>query len=165
MDDKRTTTTHPGIVANGVGYDPTEVNAPGVTVFTLVLIGVLLAVFFGVTLYFEKFNTELSHERVDAAPNTDIDLIRAREAKDLGTYQMLDKSKGVVRIPVDQAMKALLAEVPAGKAFYSAKDQIIKVEAPTAAATPVGGAAPASPTAAAPTSAAPATPALVPVKK
>ena len=139
MDDKRTTTTHPGIVANGVGYDPTEVNAPGVTVFTLVLIGVLLAVFFGVTLYFEKFNTELSHERVDASPNTDIELIRAREAKDLGTYQMLDKSKGVVRIPVDQAMKALLAEVPAGKSFYSAKDQIIKVEAPTAAVTPAGG--------------------------
>ena len=161
MDDKRTTTTHPGIVANGVGYDPTEVNAPGVTVFTLVLIGVLLAVFFGVTLYFEKFNTELSHERVDAAPNTDIDLIRAREAKDLGTYQMLDKSKGVVRIPVDQAMKALLAEVPAGKAFYSAKDQMIKVEAPAAPATPVGGAA-ASPTAASPTT---ATPAVVPVKK
>ena len=156
MDDKRTTTTHPGIIANGVGYDPTEVNAPGVTVFTLVMVGVLLAVFFGVTLYFEKFHTELFRERVDAAPNTDIDGIRAREAKDLGTYQMIDKSKGVVRIPVDQAMKALLAEVPAGKAFYSAKDQTIKVEAPAGSVAPAAGA---------PTAATPATPAPVLVKK
>lgn len=135
MEDKRTTATHPGIVANGVGYDPSEINAPGVTVFTMMLIGVLLAVFFGVTLYFEKFNTELVHERVDAAPNTDIDSIRAREARDLNTYQVTDKSKGVVRIPVDQAMKALLSEVPAGKA-YSTKDQIIKVDAPAPGAVP-----------------------------
>ena len=152
MENKGTTATSPGIVANGVGYDPSEINAPGVTVFTLVMVGVLLAVFFGVTLYFEKFHTELSRERVDAAPNTDIDGIRAREAKDLGTYQMLDKSKGVVRIPVEQAMKALLAEVPTGKAFYSNKDQLIKVEAaaPGAAAPAAGAAAPATPPAAAP---------------
>ena len=50
MDDHHTTTTRPGIVANGVGYDPTEINAPGVTVFTLAMVGLLLAVFFGVTL-------------------------------------------------------------------------------------------------------------------
>ena len=41
---------------------------------------------------------------------------------------MLDKAKGVVGIPIDQAMKDLLAEVPAGKG-YSTKDQTIKVEA------------------------------------
>ena len=120
------------------------------TLFTLVLVGVLLAVFFGVTLYFEKFYTELSRERVDAAPNTDIDSIRAREAKDLGSYQMIDKPKGVVRIPVEQAMKALLAEVPAGQA-YSTKDQIVKVDA-----TP--DATPGAPAVAAPGAAAPATP-------
>ena len=137
MEDKRTTATHPGIVANGVGYDPSEINAPGVTVFTMVLIGVLLAVFFGVTLYFEKFYTELTRERVDAAPTTDMDTIRAREAKDLNTYQLVDKSKGIVRIPIDQAMKSLLAEVPAGKA-YSTKDQVVKVE-PAAGAAPAAG--------------------------
>ncbi len=137
MEQRTTSTDSPGIIANGVGYDPTEINAPGVTVFTMVLIGVLLAVFFGVTLYFEKFHTEMVRERVDAAPNTDIDSIRAREAKDLGTYQMMDKAKGVVRIPIDQAMKALVTEVRAGKA-YSAKDQIIKVE-------PAAGAVPAAP--------------------
>ena len=144
MDDHHTQTGRPGIIANGVGYDPSEINAPGVTVFTMVVVGVLLAVFFGVTLYFEKFNTELVRARVDAAPNTDLEAIRAREAKDLNNYQILDKQKGVVRIPVDQAMKALLAEVPAGKG-YSAKDQTIKVEAPPGAApaapAPAAGAA------------------------
>ena len=142
MEEQRTTTTSPGIVANGVGYDPSEINAPGVTVLTMVLVGVLLAVFFGVTLYFEKFYTELFHERVDAAPNTDIDGIRAREARDLGTYQMMDKSKGIVRIPVEQAMKALVAEVPAGRG-YPIKDQIIKVDAPPTVGSPVAAQAPA----------------------
>ena len=143
MEDKRTTATHPGVVANGVGYDPSEINAPGVTVFTLVLIGVLLAVFFGVTLYYEKFNTELSRERVDEAPTVDMNAIRAREATDLSTYQMMDKTKGAVRIPIDQAMKSLLAEVPAGKG-YSTKDQIIKVEAAPGAAPVAPGATPAA---------------------
>ena len=85
-------------------------------------------------------------ERVDDSPATDLQAIRERESKDLNSYQMLDKSKGIVRIPIDQAMKALLTEVPAGKA-YSTKDQIIKVEpAAGAPATPVaapGAAAPA----------------------
>lgn len=142
MNKRGTTATQPGIVANGVGYDPTEINAPGVTVFTMVLIGVLLAVFFGVTLYFEKFYNELSHERVDASPSADLESIRAREAKDLTSYQYLDKPKGVVRIPVEQAMKALLAEVPAGKA-YSTKDQTIKVE-PEPGAPPAAAAVPAA---------------------
>jgi hypothetical protein len=145
MDDHRTSTTQPGIVANGVGYDPSEVNALGVTVFTMVMIGVLLAVFFGVTLYFEKFSSELIHERVDDSPAADLAEIRARETKDLNSYEMLDKSKGVVRIPLDQAMKALLAEVPAGKG-YSTKDQTIKVEpAAGAPATPGAPGAPAAP--------------------
>jgi hypothetical protein len=153
MDDHHTSTTRPGIVANGVGYDPSEINAVGVTVFTMVMIGVLLAVFFGVTLYFEKFSTELIHERVEDSPAADLAAIRAREANDLNTYQMLDKSKGVVRIPIEQAMKALLVEAPAGKA-YSTKDQTIKAE-------PAPG-APATPGAAAPTAPAPAPP---PAKK
>jgi hypothetical protein len=139
MDDHHTSTTRPGIVANGVGYDPSEINAVGVTVFTMVMIGVLLAVFFGVTLYFEKFATELTHERVDDSPATDLQAIHEREAKELNSYQVLDKSKGIVRIPVDQAMKALLVEVPAGKA-YSTKDQTIKVEA--APGSPAPAAAP-----------------------
>ena len=143
MDDHRTTTTNPGIVANGVGYDPSEINAPGVTVFTTVLIGVILAVFFGVTLYFVKFNGELSRERVDASPSADLASIRAREEIQLNGYSVVDKAKGVVQIPVEEAMKALLAEVSAGKA-YSTKDQIIKVE-PVAGAAPGTAATPAAP--------------------
>jgi hypothetical protein len=142
MEEPRTTSTHPGVVANGVGYDPSEVNSPGVAVFTLVLIGLILAVFFGVTLYYEKFSTEMVHDRVDASPAADLAAIRAREATDLTSYQMLDKSKGVVRIPIEQAMKALLTEVPAGKA-YSTKDQIIKVEPAPGAAVPAVPGAPA----------------------
>jgi hypothetical protein len=156
MDDHQTSTESSGIVGNGVGYDPSEINAPGVTLFTLVLVGMLLSVFFGVTLYFEKFYTELTRERVDDAPTSDIDGIHAREASELSSYQILDKSKGVVRIPIDQAMKALLVEVPAGKA-YSTKDQIVKVE-------PAAG-APVAPGTAAPAAGAPATaPATAPAK-
>lgn len=159
MDDHQTTTHNAGIVANGVGYDPSEINAPGVTVFTMVLIGVLLAVFFGVTLYFEKFHTEMVRERVDASPAADLEAIRARENTDLTTYQTYDKARGLVRIPMEQAMKALLIEVPAGKA-YSTKDQIIKVE-PDAGAVP----APGAPAAAAAAPAAAPAPAPAPAHK
>ena len=132
------------IIANGVGYDPSEINAPGVTVFTLIVVGILLAVFFGVTLYYEKFNGELNHDRVEANPAVDLQVIRAREDSDLNGYKFIDKSKGVVRIPIDQAMKSLLAEVPAGKA-YSTKDQAMKVEAAApGAATPPATVAPVS---------------------
>lgn len=159
MDDKHTTTSSPGIIANGVGYDPTDINAPGVTIFTAVVVGVILAVFFGVTLYFEKFYNDLSRQRIDAAPTQDLALIRSREETELNTYKVLDKQKGVVRIPVEQAMKALLEEVPAGKG-YSTKDQAIKVEPAPGAPAPAGAAA--APAAAA---AKPAAPAPAPAAK
>jgi hypothetical protein len=154
MDDHHTSTKTTGIVANGVGYDPSEIDAPGVTIYTIIFVGILLAVFFGVTLYFEKFYGELSHERVDESPAIDLQAIHAREDSDLGGYKFMDKPKGVVRIPIEQAMKAILVEVPAGKG-YSNKDQAVKVEpgapgAPAAApgaavAAPVVTAAPAPP--------------------
>jgi hypothetical protein len=143
------------IVANGVGYDASDIDAPGVTVFTLIVVGILLAVFFGITLYYEKFNTELTRERIDESPAKDLGAIRAREDSDLNGYKFVDKPKGVVRIPIEQAMKSLLVEVPAGKA-YSTKDQAVKVE-PAAGAAPASAPAPAAPVA--PVNPAPAKPA------
>ena len=78
MEDKPTSASRPGIVANGVGYDPAEINAPGVTVFTLVVIGVLLAVFFGVTLYFEKFHTVICVLAASCTPHQSLNLPRGR---------------------------------------------------------------------------------------
>ena len=121
------------IVANGVGYDVSEIDAPGVTVFTLIVVGILLSVFFGVTLYYDKFYGELTHERIEANPALDLQAIRAREESDLNSYKFVDKPKGVVRIPIEQAIKAVLVEVPAGKG-YSTKDQAVKVEPGTAGA-------------------------------
>ncbi len=40
-------------------------------------------------------------------PNLDLDAFRAREAGVLHTYGWIDKDKGIVRIPIDEAMRIL----------------------------------------------------------
>ena len=61
-----------------------------------------------------------------------MDAIRAREAKDLNTYQMMDKSKGVVRIPIERAMELIAQRgLPVAPATTEEKP-LAKAELPVA---------------------------------
>jgi hypothetical protein len=46
--------------------------------------------------------------RLQTTPRVDLQQLRAREEEKLGTYQWVDRSAGIVRIPIDQAIKLTL---------------------------------------------------------
>lgn len=47
--------------------------------------------------------------RLQTNPERDLQRLRAKEERELNTYYWIDKQKGVVHIPIEQAMKKLAA--------------------------------------------------------
>lgn len=59
-----------------------------------------------------------SQPKLQVDPSTDINQLRQEENKRLTTYGWIDKDKGIVRIPIEQAMRSLAVRgiVPANTA-------------------------------------------------
>ena len=143
----------PVVEPGNEGFDATEVDAVTASMFGGVIILIIIAVFIGITLFWDKFLVGRYRTVVEAAPNQQLDDLHKTEARLLNGYSYVDKAKGQVRIPIDRAMQLLLDEVKAGKAPYNNKDSVKTpdpAEATAAAATPAAGAAAAAPSAATP---------------
>jgi hypothetical protein len=140
----------------GVGHEQTDVDLSGANRFIIIMV-VLLAVSFGFVYFvFTKWRGDyLASQpqpspvaaragdrlpplpRLQTTPYVDLKAFQASEDEVLTTYAWVDKEKGVVRLPIDEAI-ALVAErglPPAGPA-------------PDKAPAPDAGAAPAAPAAA-----------------
>ena len=124
--------------SNGVvqmtGYEKSDANidllikmAAGVAVLVIVAltgVAIMWRVFAYSTVYTDDMagsplapmRTLPPPPRLQTTPASDLKEVREAEAELLGNYAWIDKSKGVVRIPIDRAMD-LLAErgLPAGK--------------------------------------------------
>jgi hypothetical protein len=92
-------------------------------------------------LYFADEHRQPDGVRLQASPFTDLRALREEERQVLGSYGWVDEAAGVVRIPIDEAMRLYLAR---------------QAGAGAAAASP-------SPEAAVPTDSAPVPPPAVPV--
>lgn len=130
----------PVVDANNQGFDPGEVDAVSVSLVGGVIIAVIIAVFVGVTLFWDKFLNGRYKDVVEGSPTAQLESLHKREDTALNNYSYVDKSKGQVRIPIDRAMQLLISEVQAGKTPYNTKDTV-KLPDPAAAAPAPGGAA------------------------
>lgn len=126
---------------SGPGFDTGEVDHSSVVLFGVVIVGIIVAVFIGITIFWDKFLIGRYKEVVEGAPNQQLEQLRAREHKLLDGYSYVDKSKGQVRIPLQRAKELLLAEVAAGKQTYNTKDSAKAPDAAAPAATPAAPAA------------------------
>jgi len=143
----------PIVDTNNEGFDAGEVDTGSVSLFGGIIVAIIVAVFIGVTLYWDKFLGGRYKDIVEAAPSTQLQDLRQREAALLSGYSYVDKAKGQVRLPIDRAMQLLVSEVQAGKAPYNTKDAV-KVAEPAAGAAPAAAPAAGAPAAAAPAGAA-----------
>lgn len=125
------------------GFDPGEVDHTSVVMFGLVIVGIIVAVFIGVTIFWDKFLIGRYKEVVEGSPNEQLEQLRTREHKLLDGYSFVDKSKGQVRLPLERAKELLLSEVGAGKPAYSTKDMPKVADPATAVAPAVATASPA----------------------
>src|SRR5260221_503280 len=123
------------------GFDPGEVDAKLVVFYGGIVVAIIIATFIGLTLYYDKFMMGRYKEVVEASPNTQIKDLHEREDAALKGYSYLDKTKGVVSLPIERGMQLLVSEVAAGKTPYNTKDMPKPAEVPPPAAP---GAAPAA---------------------
>ncbi len=115
------------------GFDRTEPAAPSVWAFTIGSIVILVVVIFALQQYFYKIWDDAVQEKVLAAPSQELQDQRNRDDYALTHYSYQDKSKGVVRIPLDQAEQLVLQDAAQGKTFYPAKPTKPKTEEEEAA--------------------------------
>jgi hypothetical protein len=107
-----------------VEHETSDVNVPGVLAFGAGLFVVAVAIHFAVWLLFLYFSgreaarvapeyplaagqeTRLPPEpRLQTNPREDLRALRAREDEILNGYSWIDKPAGIVRIPIDEAMR------------------------------------------------------------
>jgi hypothetical protein len=123
-------------------YDRREPNYKVLIPFVAVCVVLFLIIVFGVSEYYEIFREQLVEERVLLPQSPELLAVRAMEKKNLTTYGVVDKDKGVVRIPIERAMELVAADAASGKPKYNTNAYTVKsaTTAPGAAAAPAGGA-------------------------
>jgi hypothetical protein len=129
------------------GFDPTDPSAKSIWAFAIGSIVVLIVMIFALQQYFEGIWNQAVYEKVQLAPNADINAVRGRDDWDLTHYEYLNQKAGQIRIPLDRAQELFMKELAAGKPFYPGKPTVPKPEEPDTTAAQRG-AAPAQPGAA-----------------
>ena len=104
----------------------------GIAVTTVVVCLLLLGFYRGMRSYLADLQPEPPHmkfeenreaplPRLQERPAPDLHTIRAEEERILTTYGWVDKSRGVVRVPIEEAMKLVAEEGVQGTAGGQAK--------------------------------------------
>src|SRR6185503_2733773 len=109
-----------------VRHEESDVNVRAIFAFCAGLVAVGIAVHFAVWLMFQYLtgreaarapiayplaagqNRVPPEPRLQTNPREDLRAVRAREDEILTTYARVDKNSGVVRVPIDEAMRITL---------------------------------------------------------
>ena len=97
------------LAAAELGYERHDVSIPYIVVFAIICLG---AIVFGILMvdgFFTYTKEQLIQDANRVEPKALLEL-RAQEEEELSTYGVIDKEKGIYRIPVSRAMKLLSEE-------------------------------------------------------
>ena len=108
------------------GFDRSEPATGSIWGFTIGSVVILVVVIFALQQYFTKIWNDAVQDKVLAAPSSQLEDVRNRDAYALTHYSYQDKSKGIVRIPLDRAQEMVLQDAAQGKTFYPAKPTVPK---------------------------------------
>lgn len=90
-----------------------EVDRPNNSLIFVIVIATLFSIVVTVLFVNEIFKTTMEHEistKVLEPPSSGVRALRALEKERLSRYQWADEKKGVVRIPIDQAVALTLKD-------------------------------------------------------
>lgn len=115
------------------GFDHSEPKSMAIAAFAVGSVVLLVVTILALTAYFNHIWDEAVYEKVLAPPSEQLQALHYREDWYLTHYSFTDKKTGVVRIPLDEAMKLFAQEAAQGKLFYPAKNTLPKKEEPAPA--------------------------------
>ena len=119
-------------------YDRHEPNYKILLPFSALCFILLIVIVLGVAQYYEIFREDLIEERVLIPPSAELQALREREARELGSYGTVDKEKGLIRIPIERAMELVAADAAAGTPKYNTNAYSVKSATAVPAALPAG---------------------------
>ncbi len=95
-------------MSNAVSYEKSDVNVKVMGIVATLLV-ILIAGFVILLDDYFVYNVEKVELR-EALPNPQLLEIQKAEEAELNGYGIIDKEKGLYKIPIDQAMKAVISE-------------------------------------------------------
>ncbi|WP_437277315.1 hypothetical protein WME90_39695 [Sorangium sp. So ce375] len=130
-----------------------EADRPNNSLIFVIVIATLFSIVAVVLFVNEVFKSTMEHEistKVLEPPNSTLRGLRATEKERLGRYQWADEKKGIVRIPVDQAVALTLKDYQEQRVRPAATPPVIHTiphdaQPADGAAKPDEGAAPGEP--------------------
>ena len=98
------------IQSSNAGYEKKDASGKSIIIYGV--LGILLITFFSVLLveYFSMEKEKVFDEMVLQPKSEAILKLRAREAEELSTYQLIDAEKEIYRIPIDSAIVIVINE-------------------------------------------------------
>lgn len=98
------------------GYEKRDVSVAKTLVVGLFVIVLIIGFFIVLNEYFISVSEEITHQQVLAPESKTLREQRARDAELLHSYEVIDSTAGVYRIPIERAM-----ELMANEAFQQKK--------------------------------------------
>lgn len=120
-----------------VGYDPAEPSGRPLFLLTAIAAVAVVIAVASVTAYFNYVHDGAVQERELAPAAENLVSLHQREDKQLYSYQVLDRAKGTVQLPIDRAMELVIKESGEGKLPFPQKAMPVTTDvAPAPAGTP-----------------------------
>ncbi len=119
---------------DNVDFDRRDAKSGTIAIVSIVSILVLIGLVVGVDYLFTVTFEQVEHEQFSAVASKELIAIHEREDEQLHKYGYINKEKGIVRLPVERALRLVEEEAKAGKIGWNTKAYPAKVELPGGAA-------------------------------
>ncbi|MBC7924310.1 MAG: hypothetical protein H7039_01505 [Bryobacteraceae bacterium] len=118
-------------------YDHSEPRYSIIAFLGVSTVVMLIVVGIGIQVYYDRTEESLISEKVLTQPDWLLMGLRKKETSDLTSYGYYDKTKGMMRMPIDKAMQMVMTESASGAMKYPTNPYAYKTpEQLAAAATP-----------------------------
>ena len=119
-----------------LSYDHAEPRFKALAAYMAVTVVLLLVIGIGIQGYYELIYTNEEYTRVISQPNWALRDLRNTEQWELTNYGYVDKAKGTVRIPIDQAMQLVAQDAAQNKLPYPTNSYRVKTPEELAGGSP-----------------------------
>jgi hypothetical protein len=92
------------------GYEKRDINVKKVLLWGIAGVIIIVISLAAITEYFSFVKEDYYYQAVEKPRSEELMELRERENKELNNYELLDKEKGIYRIPVKRAMELIAEE-------------------------------------------------------